>query len=420
MSTKRASDAPPGVWRRKLARWWGLGWLVVAQPLVPALRRWGFPRTRFVGVTGSVGKTTAKNLLVHLLRPHRKVVGNRGTINAGRSFVRTLLKGLPAAPEVVVQEIGASRPGSVATFTRQVRPHAAVVTVVLREHYRAFRTLEAIAKERGDLVAAIPDDGFVVLNRDDPHVWGMRERTGARVVSFGTGPGADLRWGSHGASWPDRFAGWFEVGGKRTEFRTRLVGEHWGVSVAAAVATALELGVPAESVARELATFEGPWGRMRPEVIRGVTFLDDAYKAGWDALPYALEVLKAARTSGRKFLVLGSISDHSGKNERKYRKIARDLAGTIDGMWVLRRYVDGEDTSVEDQHREYRNFHRIGDLLDDLYAELREGDLVLVKGASVDHFERVRLGYAESPVCRRMNCGINKSICDTCAYLRRP
>src|SRR5262249_1807361 len=144
-----------------------------------ARRARGRSAATFVGVTGSSGKTTTVALLSHILsaRARTKTQVNSNSLNATWETLSDL-----GDAEYVVMEIGTSRPGNIPALAGMARPHVAVVTMVGLEHYTAFRSKEAVAAEKGALVACLPPDGFALLNNDDPNVAGMAGLTRARVV----------------------------------------------------------------------------------------------------------------------------------------------------------------------------------------------------------------------------------------------
>ncbi len=123
-----------------------------------------------------------------------------------------------------------------------LKPHVGIVTVVGTDHIRKFGSLDAIAAEKGELIASLPTDGLAILNADDARVLAMRQRSMARVVTFGRAPKADLRAFSVAAAWPQRLTLGIGWQGEFAVVNTQLVGEFWVSSVLAALACALEFG----------------------------------------------------------------------------------------------------------------------------------------------------------------------------------
>ncbi|RWO81011.1 MAG: hypothetical protein EOQ95_28610 [Mesorhizobium sp.] len=165
------------------------------------------------------------------------------------------------------------------------------------EHYSVFRTREAVAAEKGMLVSNIRPGGFVVLNADDQHVMAMAERTVERIVTFGQAAGVDYRATDIHAAFPERLMLTIEWTGGRLTLQTRYVAEHFWLPVTAAVAAALELGVPAQTVAEQVAGCEPFHNRLsvaaKPD---GPQFIIDTTKAPWHSVLLASKALADAKS----------------------------------------------------------------------------------------------------------------------------
>jgi UDP-N-acetylmuramoyl-tripeptide--D-alanyl-D-alanine ligase len=196
------------------------------------------------GVTGSAGKTTAKELLAAALGARFRCSKNAGNRNRRTAVCRSLFRAGPWC-RFHVQEIALGRQGlPLDEPIAVVRPRIGVVTTVGGDHRSAYGGLAAIAAEKAKLVAALPPSGTAVLNADDPNVLAMAARCRGRVVTFGLAPTADVRAENVSGAWPGRLA--FDVvhRGERLAVRTQLVGTLWVPSVLAAVAAAVAAGVP--------------------------------------------------------------------------------------------------------------------------------------------------------------------------------
>ena len=180
-----------------------------------------------------------------------------------------------------------------------------------------FRTLENVAREKRALVDALQPGGLAVLNADDPHVVGMAAGTAHRVVTFGLSEQADYRVTDVHAAYPKRLTLAIHWRGGVLELKTPFPAEHFWLPTAAAVAAALELGVPPEKVAARVATFQPLANRCEVLVTDGgPQFIVDAAKAPWHSINLALDMMAKA-TVERKRIVLGQISDYAGST-RKY------------------------------------------------------------------------------------------------------
>jgi UDP-N-acetylmuramoyl-tripeptide--D-alanyl-D-alanine ligase len=277
-----------------------------------------------VGITGSNGKTTTKDLLAAALATRLATVANQASFNNEVGLPLTLCRIEPATQAVVV-EMGARGPGHIAALARLARPTVGVVLNVGESHLGMFGSREAIAKAKGELVEALPADGTAVLNADDPRVAAMADRTVARVVRFGQGRGADVR------------AEEVRLGGDgRARFRLRTPagtapvvlpapGEHrlGGARAPAPAAAVLGIG-PADLAAGLEGAALSP---MRMEVRRrpdGLTVVNDAYNANPSSMAAALKTLAAlGREGGRTVAVLGEMAELGPDAAAEHDRIGR-------------------------------------------------------------------------------------------------
>lgn len=302
----------------------------VANRLIRAAscRRTRLGGTVFVGVTGSAGKTTTKDLIAAVLARRYPVTSTPESLNAAHRVALAVLRTRRGG--ACVAEVATSEPGQIATAAACLRPTVAVVTNVMRDHLSAFRNREAIAAEKGDLVAALPPDGVAVLNADDPLVLAMRGRTTARAITFGLSPDADVRAEQITCAWPDGLEGVLVCGDERAPFRTRLIGAFWATSVLAAAAAGKAAGISLHDAAEAMAAVEPTPGRL--SVVRtpgGITFIDDGWKGTCDSVAATLEVVRQAKAR-RRIVVFGTLSDYSGSATPRYRDAARAALDAAD------------------------------------------------------------------------------------------
>jgi len=397
-----------------------VGYYLARLSLLPLVRwrRRRLEQTTVIGITGSAGKSTAVRLLAAVLEGQGDVYASPRTSNTARSLVR-MARRIGGSPRFLVHELAAWAPGTMRELAWTLEPDVAVVTVVGWDHYRAFRGPDGAAAEKAELVRALPAGGLAVLNADDERVRAMAAQTRARVVFFGEEEGVDYRATSVAAVWPDRLGFDLVHPTGRVSVSTRLVGRHWAPSVVAALATAIELGVPAETAASRVSE-TAPVALRFEEVDGGggVTFLLDDFKAPvWTVWP-ALDVLGEARAA-RRIAVIGQLSDDPRRPRDLYRQVveyARERAEVVvvTGRWAetaVRRFTG--DAAVH-------GFASMRDAQRFLASELRPGDLVLLKGTvSSDHSERLLLARTGTVRCWRDACG-RVTPCQRCPELGRP
>lgn len=377
-------------------------------------------RATFIGVTGSSGKSTVTALLGHILAAHGPTYA-RVLANTINSLVSTLYKRMRQAGEVdyVVFEAGASGVDTLRPVAQMLQPHVAVVTMVRLEHFASFRTVENVAGEKRALVEALRPDGLAVLNADDPHVAGMAAGTGCRVVTFGTADRADYRVTDIHAAYPNRLTLSIHWRGGVVELKMLFPGEHFWLPTAAAVATALELGVPPDKVAAQVATFQPLANRCAVLVTEGGPhFIIDAAKAPWHSINLALDMVARA-TVDRKRIVLGQISDYSGST-RKYAqayKTAREMADQVIYTGD-NAHRSGAGQADRDNGR-FVELRTPKEVCDHIRRTAAQGELILVKSSSNLHLERVALAWTHDVKCWIPVCGKREG-CDTCGLYEVP
>ncbi len=362
----------------------------------------------FIGVTGSSGKSTTTDLITAILRKKGNVAGQvlDNTINP---LIRTM-RGSRRADFVVV-EAGVAKKGQMATMASLLRPDIAVVTLVGLEHYSAFRSGEAIAEEKGELVAATNADGLVVLNADDPLVMGMAARAKARVVTFGYGKQADCRiLDVHGGA-PDGVAVRLSWRGRQLDIATRFLGRHFAVPVAAAAAVGLELGVAPGDICEAIGA-SAPL-RLRLSMHRvpgGPLILADCAKAPSGTLHLAFEALRDIDAPRRR-VVLGSISDTKGGQRKRIYKDAIAAALDIADEVILVTEVGRPKRFAPAAAAEgrYRSFLSTRDAAHYIARTTMPGEAILLKGSANYHLERVLLNLTGQVRCWEIACGRGES-----------
>ena len=259
--TKRMAEFGKKAFRTsldKLAK--GLGWRLrqlYDQGLyrLTYMHRGRLRNSVFIGVTGSAGKTTAKDFIASILERHlSKGRKNPGSLNWPEDMVRVVLG--TRRSDACVTEISAHGPGMMDLPLALVRPTVGVVTNIGSDHFSAFKSRDAIADEKSKLIRSLPRDGVAILNADDSRVLAMRSLFQGRTVTFGLAGEAMLRGDAIQSVWPDRLSLAATWNGESVRVQTQLCGTHWTPTVLAALATGVALGVPltvaAEAVASDV------------------------------------------------------------------------------------------------------------------------------------------------------------------------
>jgi UDP-N-acetylmuramoyl-tripeptide--D-alanyl-D-alanine ligase len=277
-----------------------------------------------VGITGSSGKTSTKDLLGQVLAAAGSTVSPQGSFNNDIGLPLTVLSA-DAGTRYLVLEMGSRGPGHIARLCRVARPDVGVVLNVGSAHLGEFGSAEVIATSKGELVEALPADGTAVLNADDHRVLGMAPRTSAPVVTTGLGPDADVRATDvvlDDAARP-RFT--LVAAGEEHPVALQVVGAHQVPNALSAAAAALAAGMTPAAVAAALSA-AGPRSRWRMEVTRradGLTVVNDAYNANPESMRAALAAL--VRLPGRRRVaVLGAMGELGPGADAAHARLGRD------------------------------------------------------------------------------------------------
>ena len=285
-----------------------------------------------IGITGSNGKTTVKEMVSSILGLEHDVLATRGNYNNELGLPLSLFA-LEQKHRFAVLEMGASKPGDIAYLAGIAQPDVGLVTNIGPAHLRGFGSEEGVARTKGELYAALPGDGAAVINADEPWagLWNTMNSAG-RVMTFGCHRNADVQLsGEQGGdlriSTP---AGAFEP-------RISLPGHHNLVNAAAAVAVALSLGVGLDKIKLGLESVKPVPGRLNLlHTNAGWTVIDDTYNANPASLYSALQVL--ADMQGTPWLVLGDMKELGDGS----RKLHREVGEAAKAMGVRRLFTTGE------------------------------------------------------------------------------
>ncbi|MBW9108851.1 UDP-N-acetylmuramoyl-tripeptide--D-alanyl-D-alanine ligase [Microbacterium ureisolvens] len=345
---------------------------------------------RVVGITGSNGKTTTKNLLARILEGEGETVSPKASFNNEVGAPLTMLR-VTGSTKYLVSEFGASAPGEIARLAGLVDPDVGVVLMVGMAHAGGFGGIEATFHAKSELVRALSTGGVAVLNADDARVSAMAPiaaERGASVRWFGRGPAAtdvradDVVVTASGTSFT------VTADGVSVPLRLRVLGEHHVMNALAAIAAATTLGVSlADAVARlETVEIAERW-RMQPLGSERVRIINDAYNASPDSMAAALRTL--AQITGpdeRTVAVLGAMSELGEYAEEEHDRVGL-LAVRLGIQRIIvvgdaarRMYLEAVAQGSWDNEAVF--FSTADEAFDYLQGELRDGDRVLVKSSN--------------------------------------
>lgn len=370
---------------------------LVVDDTVDAMARYGAHvvrawRPRVVGVTGSVGKTSTKEVVAEVLGRKFSVFRTPGNYS-GRFGLAVALGGLQPEHEVAVVEMATGHFGEMAAMCAMAPPEVAVVTAVAPAHLLSFEDLEGVAREKSSLVRSLRPDGLAVLNADDPRVMAMGAGTDAPVLTISANGGD----GAHATA--ERIS----VGRDGTRFVARLgrwagdvhlpwLGAHYAVGVLAALVVARHFGIDPDEVVDAVGQLQPIPGRLRPlPGVGGSLVLDDTYNASPTSVLAGLDTL-AALPAGRRVAVLGEMAELGKESEVLHRTVGRRASQVLDRL-VTRG--QGAAAIADEARRQGMAAERVAVTFthEDAAAAARSGldddAVVLVKGSAPSRMELV-------------------------------
>jgi alanine racemase len=368
-------------------------------------------RPRVVGITGSSGKTTTKELVAAVLAKRYPVFRNYGSYNTQHGLPIALGQ---LAPEhrVAVLEMACDGLDQIRDLAALTRPQIGIVTSINETHLAYLGSLDAIATEKGRLVEALPAakaGGVAILNYDDTRVRSMEARTQARVVTYGLGPDADLvagyvEAGPEGTAFTVFVGDFFPVPGYRGERRMRvqlpLLGRHQVYAALAAVAAGLALEVSLEEALDALASVRPLEGRLNPlEGVNGSLVLDDTFSASPASTLAALDTL-ALFQKGRRLAILGEMMELGAYEAEACQAVGRRAAQVVDFLVAqgdgAHRIAERSEASGLARDRILATY-TTEDTLRGIVPRVQPGDTLLVKGPVEARMEQVVSGLLAHP-----------------------
>ena len=364
-------------------------------------------RARFTGrlaaVTGSVGKTTTKEMLRTILGAQGKTHAAEASHNNQWGLPLTLAR-LPADAAFGVAEIGMNHPGEIEPLARLARPHVALITSVEAVHIGYLGSIEAIADEKAAIFRGLEPGGIAVLPADSPLLTRLREAAGdARIVTFGEHAGEFRLVSCAGDAAASTVTA--EAGGERLSFPLPAPGRHMAINAVGALAAAAALGIPAKAAAAALAGFAPVTGRGAQRKILGdrATLLDESYNASPISVRAALDVLRLI-PAARRVAVLGDMRELGAHAPAAHAGLAPAVAATADILYACGPEMAHLFAAIPPALRG-RHLPDSAALATVVADAVRPGDAVLVKGSLGSRMKLVVValdrvgGQAGGPSC---------------------
>ncbi len=386
--TRLALAELAGAWRKKASVSVGRIGSIPIATLPPSLA--------VVGITGSNGKTTVKEMVAAILSVNGNTLFTQGNLNNDIGVPLTLLR-LNEQHRYAVIEMGANHPGEIEYTSRYAQADVAIITNVGPAHIEGFGSVDGVAKAKGEIVETLKQDGVAVLNRDDAYFDYWQSVAGTRkIMSFGLDERADVK--AHSVKTEiinHAFATTFELvtaeGGLTVKLK--LAGRHNVVNALAATAACMALGIDLQQIKQGLESVKPVTGRLQPLVSRlGNIVIDDTYNANSASLKAGLDVL--AGCEGKHWLVLGAFGELGPDSPR----IHEQMGELIKSSGVVRLLAIGSDArnTVKVFGKGAAFFDTPNDLIEALKQELKGDEAILVKGSRAQRMENVVAALVEN------------------------
>ena len=364
------------------------------QQLAAAVRKlWGKP---LIGVTGSAGKTTTKEIIAHVLATKYNVLRSQGNLNNHFGLPLQLLK-LEPEHEIAVIEMGMSHAGEITALAKLAQPNCGVVTLVAPVHLEYFDSIAGIAKAKRELIDALPRNGIAVLNGDDPYVSQFGRDFPGTVINFGLHQPADVTATNLAAIRPAGSSFDIVSGSDTSRAILPLLGEHSIYNALAGVAVGLQYGVSLRAAAASLSSLTAGDKRGQMLEFKGATVINDCYNSNPKALDSMVRSL-AQMPATRRIVVAGEMLELGPGGEALHRDCGRLMGNYgvnfVLGVRGLARFivegaasalVKGEFVETPEQAGEW------------LQENVRPGDLILVKASRGVRLERALEAWMGTP-----------------------
>ncbi len=333
-------------------------------------------RARRVCITGSVGKTTTKEMTASVLSAKYKTHKTEGNYNNNIGLPLTILN-MEKSHEAAVLEIGTNHFGEILPLAKLASPEVAVITAIGDCHLEAFKTKEGVLKEKLTLLDGLAENGTAVLNGDDPYLWSMRDKIAHRTLWVGKSNSECDIFAKITYESADEMR--FSLRDSDEEFIINCGGVHNVGNALLAIGVGRVLSLSDKQIAKGLYEFKNTGKRQLVYTIGGVTVIEDCYNANPDSMKAAISVLASSDAAGRRICVLGDMLE-LGENAESFHKEVGKAAGKVaDALFVKgvfsASYAEG---AGKEKTRIFANSEEIATALCEY---LRDGDVLLVKGS---------------------------------------
>ncbi|MBW8788721.1 UDP-N-acetylmuramoylalanyl-D-glutamyl-2,6-diaminopimelate--D-alanyl-D-alanine ligase [Rhizobium sp.] len=368
--------------------------MIVVEDVLAALGRLGLAsrersRGQIIAVTGSVGKTTTKEMLRHVLSPSGKVHASVASFNNHWGVPLTLAR-MPEDTDYGVFEVGMNHPGEIRPLVAMIRPDVAIITTIAPAHLGNFKNIKEIAAAKAEIFEGLEPGGHVVLNRDNDQ-FNFLDRTAQshgieHIHSFGQHAKAEFRLAEFNGS-DENSTLWLTIGGETLEVALGAPGRHIAENALAALGVVRIVGADMQKAIEALATLKPEKGRGKRHRLSigsgSFTLIDESYNANPASMRAAIALLAASEPTGRgrRIAVLGDMLEMGDYAQKVHTDLAVPLlAAGIEHVWLAgAEMATLKESLPESVHVEYRE--NTSELTDYVLNSVAPGDVLMVKSS---------------------------------------
>lgn len=342
----------------------------------------------FIAITGSNGKTTTKELLVHIMNGYAKTAYNEKNYNNQIGISQAILA-IENQPQYCVLELGTNHPGEIAPLARLVEPDLSVITNVNASHLEGLGDIEGVLREKASLFEGTKPDGTIFINLDDPSLRSLAESAPRRALSFGIARKADYTLSID----KDRGLAGFDIRlslrGESIGTTTRLLGMHNLYNILTAAAIASYIAVPPQDIAEGIASFEPYPGRFHAiRSKKGYTVIDDAYNANPASMEWAITTLDNMPCTGKKIAILGDMKELGEKQTAYHQDLGKLLKKSkLSAIILLGDEIRAALEAINNGRA--RMFPDIASLVEHVSGIAGKDDIILVKGSRAMNMDKI-------------------------------
>ena len=340
---------------------------------------------KLIGITGSLGKSTTKELVGRVLKGKYRTVVAEKSFNNFIGLPLTILRAI-SDTEYIVEELGINHKDEMDSLLEIAKPDYGMITGIAPVHTEGLGNIDEIDKEKLKLLYSLPPGSKAFLNGDDPYLTNLSQVPYCSVIYYGKSQNCDIRGEIISSSWDGLD---FKIDGN--EFKLPLIGRFWIYSALATFAIARSFGIDIQTIADIFSSFQGLPGRMEVKKVGGVIIIDDSYNANPTSVSRVLSTISEL-PSKRKFVFLGDMLELGYQSSNAHRKIGKEI---VDYGFNFAAFL-GENTSVAYQEAKQAGLgfgnHFLGmeEVLDEIEKmEFLEGDVILVKGSRAMQMEKI-------------------------------